>query len=285
MELATQIFLDSGDPVETKEADQLLKRAGFPGVQGQTTNPSLIAKYLGKSLISPITQISAADFYRQAVVNIAKFCSGPISIQIMANLETSVDDMLSQAREKIKWIPNGVIKFPVTTNGLAAAQAFCQEGPVNLTLVFSQEQAAAVYQATLNTKYPVFISPFVGRLDDRGECGMDIVANILKMLQTYGDSHLKVITASVRSIDHLLYALYLKSDVISVPFNIINNWLATGNYLPDKSYGYDAKLLRRLPYQDIKLDQLWTNYNIDHALTTAGVAKFWSDWESILNKS
>ena len=90
------------------------------------------------------------------------------------------EDMLPQGREMFSWIPNAHIKFPTSHEGLKAADQAVQEGlRVNLTLCFSQEQAAAVYAATKGAKKgDVFVSPFIGRLDDRGENGMDLIANI-----------------------------------------------------------------------------------------------------------
>src|SRR5690349_16878438 len=111
--------------------------------------------------------------------------------------------MLRQARMYKDWIPNGVVKFPCTVEGLAAAETFCQEFPVNITLNFSQAQAAAVYQATRQARYQVFVSPFVGRLDDLGENGMELITHELKMYQA-GDGHVDVLTASVRSLSHLM---------------------------------------------------------------------------------
>ncbi len=95
------------------------------------------------------------------------------------------------------WIPNAHVKFPTSREGLEAAGRAVKEGlRVNMTLCFTQEQAAAVYSATAGAKKgDVFISPFIGRLDDRGENGMDLIENIQKMYGT-GDGHVEVLTAS-----------------------------------------------------------------------------------------
>ena len=111
--------------------------------------------------------------------------------------------MLAQGEEMFSWIPNAYIKYPCTHEGLRAAQMSVQESiRVNMTLCFSQEQAAAVYAATKGSKEPVYVSPFVGRLDDRGEDGMDLVKNIKKMYER-SDGHVHVLAASIRNIDHL----------------------------------------------------------------------------------
>lgn len=295
MQLSTKIFLDSGDPGETREADRLLSKAGLPGIEGQTTNPSLIVKYFGISVsheggdghpkLHTADKVSSTDglaAYCKVVTAMAKVTQGPISIQVIAEESSSVEELLTQARDRITWIPNGVIKFPCTENGLAAAEVFCQEGPVNITLVFSQEQAAAVYSATRAHNYDVYVSPFVGRIDDRGEKGMDVVANILEMYRKFGDGHVKVLTASIRTIEHLLYALWLKSDCVTVPMKILKEWVEKKCSVPPSDYFYDAPGLLEIPYQELSLENDWKTYDISHELTHTGVAKFWEDWKSVV---
>lgn len=306
MEFSSKIFIDGGDPAETRQADAILKKIGHHGLDGQTTNPTLIAKRFGSSQQSAFSnqQISQKDafaFYRKTVTEMSVIIPhGQISIQVIGDPGTlTVEEMLSQARDRIRWIPNGVIKFPTTKTGLKAAEIFCQEGPVNMTLAFSQEQAAAIYTATKAHKGDVFVSPFVGRLDDRGENGMDVIANILEMYKEFGDGHVKVLTASVRTVKHILYALWLKSDVITIPFKVFNEWATQGFPLPPKDFFYDvpARLpspggeapggqgLRDIPYRELTLDNEWTEYDLHHDLTDAGLAKFWEDWKSIVSSS
>ena len=177
--ISSKIFIDGGDFEETQEVKNLL---GF--VDGQTTNPTLISQNpIVKARIKKgekFTKREAYHFYKKVVEKIAKITSGPISIEVYADQNTKAEEMLNQAKEMVKWIPNAYIKLPITKEGLKAANLATKEDiPVNMTLCFSQEQAAAVYAATKGTKRPVFVSPFVGRLDDRGENGMDLVKNIL----------------------------------------------------------------------------------------------------------
>lgn len=295
MQLSTKIFLDSGDPGETREADRLLKKAGLPGIEGQTTNPSLIVKYFGISVshedgdghpkLHTADKVSSADglaAYRKVVTQMAKVTKGPISIQVIAEESGSVEELLTQARDRIAWIPNGVIAFPCTTTGLAAAEIFCQEGPVNITLAFSQEQAAALYSATRTHNYDVYVSPFVGRIDDRGEKGMDVVANTLEMYRKFGDGHVRVLTASIRSLEHLLYTLWLKSDSVTVPLKILKEWVEKRCPVPPPDYFYDAPGLLEIPYQELSLENDWKTYDISHELTRIGVAKFWEDWKAVV---
>lgn len=301
MNFSSKIFIDGGDPAETHEADAMLKKAGYHGLDGQTTNPSLIAKKCQASGVKNherITAQEAINFYRKTVTEMSAIIPhGQISIQVIGDPATlTVEEMLSQARDRIRWIPNGVIKFPTTKTGLKAAEIFCQEGPVNMTLAFSQEQAAAIYSATLRRGkspqgklFDVFVSPFVGRLDDRGENGMDVIANIVEMYKKLGDGHVQVLTASVRTIKHILYALWLKSDVITIPFKVFQEWAGQGFSQPEKDFIYDVPAsadkpgLTEIPYRELTLDNEWTEYDLHHDLTDAGLAKFWEDWRSIVS--
>ncbi|MEK7165371.1 MAG: transaldolase family protein [Patescibacteria group bacterium] len=283
--LSSLIFIDGGDPKETLKADEQLKLAGYSGIGGQTTNPTLVSKNpeVMKYLISgkKLTQDEALAEYKKIVESVAKVTSGPVSIQVIGDLTTSSEEFLRQARIYRDWIPNGVVKFPCTANGLAAAEIFCGEWSVNITLNFSQEQAAAVYVATRNAKHRVFISPFVGRLDDRGENGMDVVSNTLKMYQT-ANQHVSVLTASVRRLDHIFYALSLKSPAITIPFKTFQMWSETGFRTPLPSYRYDPGALTPLPYKELTLDKDWHDYDLHHDLTDAGVTKFMEDWTNLI---
>jgi transaldolase len=290
-QLHSQIFIDGGDAEETRRADELLRTVRPEwgrGIDGQTTNPTLVAKNpdiqehlaAGKRL----THTEALAEYRKIVESVAEVTQGPVSIQVIADQETGADDMLRQARVYKDWIPNGVIKFPCTAEGLAAVEVFCQEFSVNMTLNFSQAQAAAVYQATRQSRYPVFISPFVGRLDDRGENGMELIANELKMYHG-GDGHVQVLTASVRTLGHLMEAICLQSPAITVPMKVFEEWAAQKFPLPDDSFRYDAGDLKPIPYQQISLDQDWRSYDLHHDLTDAGIARFTQDWQKIIVSS
>lgn len=291
MQLPSKIFIDGGDPEETRQADAMLKKAGYHGLDGQTTNPTLIAKHAKEALKKDkISEGEALDFYKKTVTQMqAIMPQGSISIQVIGDPATlTAEQMLSQARERITWIPGGNIKFPCTTAGLAAAEIFCEEGPVNFTLNFSQEQAAAGYIATKAHNYTVYMSPFVGRLDDKGISGMDVVANELELYRKFGDGHVQVLTASLRNIKHLMYALWLKSDIITVPFKIFTEWAESGFTLPPSDFIYlpaqagDVPGLTEIPYKELNLDDDWKNFDLTHELTAAGLAKFWEDWKSIV---
>lgn len=277
MQFPSKIFIDGGDPQETKEADELLKKAGYHGLDGQTTNPTLIAKRAPNG-------VKALDFYRKTVEEMSRIIpKGTISIQVIGDPATlTAEEMITQARDRIRWIPNGIMKLPCTEKGLAAAEIFCREGPVNITLNFSQEQAAAVYVSTKSHIGDVYISPFVGRLDDCGEKGMDVVSHILEMYRAFGDGHVRVLTASVRNIQHILYALWLKSDIITIPFQVFQEWADAGFPTPANDFIYDTPGLVEIPYREINLEEDWKSYNLRHELTDVGLSRFWEDWKAVV---
>lgn len=284
MEFPSKIYIDGGDPKETKAADELLKKTGYHGLDGQTTNPSLIAKNLvSKRQGIKVTMQEAFDEYKKIVQEMSAIIpDGKISIQVIGDPETMTkDSMLAQARERLTWIPNAIIKLPCTKMGLATAAEFCTEGPINITLNFSEEQGAAVYSATKLHAHDVFISPFVGRFDDRQEKGMDFIANELAMLSK-GDGHVQVITASVRSLEHLLYALKLKSHIVTIPFKVFKLWEEAGFTVPSEDYIYNPAGLAEMPYHEVSLGNDWQSYDISHPLTASGVAKFWEDWKTVV---
>lgn len=267
-----RIFLDSGDPAETKEALKLLG-----SLDGQTTNPSLIAKNpatLGKKF----SQSEILAFYKNIVQNVSKLIPhGSVSIEVYADQNTTAEEMLKQGREFFTWIPNAHIKFPITSAGLAAAEGAIQVGMrVNMTLCFSQEQAAAVYAATMGAKKgDVFISPFIGRLDDRGERGTDLIANIMKMY-AQGDGHVEVLAASIRNLAHIKVVQDLGVDIITAPLKALRE-------LPQaKALEHQENNLRPIPYQEISLNRPWQEYHIKHELTDVGLEKFCADWNSLL---
>jgi len=175
----TKILVDGGNPQETLHVKELL---GF--VDGQTTNPSLIAKNpLIRQLVETghrLSRMQEMDEYKEIVQTISPLVGDAgVSIEVFSDDKTTAREMLDQGREMFSWIPNAYIKYPCTTEGLRAAQMSVGQGiRVKLTLCFSQQQAAAVYAATKGTTEPAYVSPFVGRLDDTGQNGMDVVRNI-----------------------------------------------------------------------------------------------------------
>lgn len=283
--LQTKIFLDSGDPNETK---QILDKLGF--LDGQTTNPSLIAK--NPEIIkrtengSSLTKADIDVLYKEIVTEIAQMIpQGSVSVEVYADTTSTVIDLLGQARAMHGWIPNAHIKFPTIPSGLAAAHEAVKEGMrVNMTLVFNQEQAAAVYAATVGAKVgDVFVSPFVGRLDDKGIDGMNLIKNIITMYAPT-DKHVSVLTASVRSLDHMVYAMAMGSDIITAPFSVLNAWADSGKVMPTSAYVYKKPNLQPVAYETLSLDKPFASYAITHPLTDAGLARFMDDYQKLYQK-
>jgi transaldolase len=284
----TKILVDGGDPEETLRVKKLL---GF--VDGQTTNPTLVAKNpdIQKRLaaghkLSPKEQ---NDEYKRIVQRISPLVGGAgVSIEVFADLKTTTEQMLLQGEDMFSWIPNAYVKYPCTREGLNAAQQSIRKGlRVNLTLCFSQEQAAAVYGATAGAREPVYVSPFVGRLDDRGENGMDVVRNIKKMYEQ-GDGHVHVLAASLRRLDHLLYSFALSSELATAPAKVLEQWAAAGFPLPQKNFQYlgadaQGKKLKPIPYKELDLHASWESFDLRHELTTQGIEKFAADYRNTLS--
>jgi transaldolase len=286
----TKILVDGGDPDETLRVKKLL---GF--VDGQTTNPSLIAKNpeiqqriaSGHSLSSQ----EEKDEYRKIVRNVSPLVGDAgVSIEVFADLDTSAAEMLAQGEEMFTWIPNAYIKYPCTHEGLKAAGMSVRQGiRVNMTLCFSQEQAAAVYAATKGSKDPVYVSPFVGRLDDRGEDGIDLVKNI-KAMYRHGDGHVHVLAASIRHLDHLLASFALDVELVTVPAKVLEKWATSNFAMPERGFNYKAasasgEPLKPIPYKQLDLELPWQSFDITHELTTKGIQKFVADYRSTLKRS
>jgi transaldolase len=286
----TKILVDGGDPDESSRIKKLL---GF--VDGQTTNPSLIAKNpeiqqrtgSGQTL----TPEEEMGEYRKIVRAISPLVGDAgVSIEVFADLDTRAEEMLAQGEEMFSWIPNAYIKYPCTHEGLRAAEmSVRQQIRVNVTLCFSQEQAAAVYAATKGSKEPVYVSPFVGRLDDRGENGIDVLKNIKTMYRN-GDGHVHVLAASIRNLDHLLASFALDVELVTVPATVLGKWAASNFPMPAKDFTYkasgeDGKPLKQIPYKALDLNLPWQSFDIAHELTTKGIQKFVADYRSTLKRS
>lgn len=283
--LHTKIFLDGGDPSETEAIKQEL---GF--LDGQTTNPSLVAKNpdIQKKCIleKNCTEVDIYNAYQAIVTDVANILpQGSVSVEVYADANTTPDAMLTQAREMNTWIPNAHIKFPITRAGLIAAEKAVAEGMrVNMTLCFSQAQAAAVHAATRLATMPgqVFVSPFIGRLDDNGKNGMDLIANIIQMYSEV-QSHVQVLAASVRTLEHMMASLYLGADSITAPAKVIKAWCDAGRPVPSDDFQYNTNDLGTIPYTVCDLTNDWETFDIQHALTDAGVEKFASDWNTLIS--
>jgi transaldolase len=272
----TRLLVDGGDPQETLRIKNL-----FGLLDGQTTNPSLIAKNPDvRKMISSGHQFTSQEElaeYKKIVQAISPLVGDAgVSIEVFADVDTAAEQMFAQGQEMFSWIPNAYIKYPCTREGLRAAQMSVQKSiRVNVTLCFSQEQAAAVYAATKGSKEPVYVSPFIGRLDDRGENGMDLVKNIKKMYEA-GDEHVHVLAASIRHLDHLLCSFALGVELATAPSKVWEDWAAKSFPAPRKDFVYEAmdksgNQLMPIRYREIDLTRPWEAFDIRHELTAKGI--------------
>ena len=224
------------------------------------------------------------DEYKKIVQTISPLVGeAGVSIEVFSDENTSAQEMFSQGQEMFSWIPNAYIKYPCTAEGLRAAQMSVKQGMrVNITLCFSQQQAAAVYAATKGTKEPAYVSPFVGRLDDIGQNGMDVVKNTKRMFSK-GDGHVLVLAASIRSLEHLLYCFVLQTELATVPAKILEQWASKNFPTPDKQFQYKAPG-RPIPYEELDLEQGWETFDIQHELTRKGIETFAADYRATLSR-
>jgi len=285
-----KILVDGGDPEETVRVRNLV---GY--VDGQTTNPTLVSRNPEvRTLISSGHKFSSQEElaeYKKIVQTISPLVgSAGVSIEVYADFDSTAEDMLAEGREMYSWIPNAYVKYPCTHEGLRAAQLSVRESMrVNLTLCFSQEQAAAVYAATKGSKAPVYLSPFVGRLDDRGENGMDLVKNIKQMYEA-GDGHVHVLAASIRHLKHLLGSFAVKAELVTAPGKVWEEWAASSFPLPASDFVYQGtdkadKPLTPIAYKSFDLTRAWESFDIRHDLTTKGIQQFVTDYKSTLKQS
>jgi len=212
-----RIFLD------TANTDELRQAAKLGIVSGVTTNPTLVSKE-GK-----------AD-YKAVVKEICSIISGPISVEVLVE---GVKPIIEQAKLISSWAPNIVIKIPATTEGLEVTSALAkQDIKVNFTLCFSLNQAllGALAGAT-------YVSPFVGRLDDVGHNGMEVVKDIVDVFQHY-KLPTQVIAASIRHPEHCVAAAKAGAHIATVPYKVLMQM-------------------------------------IQHPLTDVGVTRFLSDWQGV----
>ena len=214
-----QLFLD------TASVDEIKCGVDTGLVTGVTTNPSLIMK--------------AGSDYNETLKEICGIVKGPVSAE---TISLNADGMVKEGIAFSKIAKNIVVKVPMTVEGMKACQRLTKQGiKINVTLCFSANQALL---AAKSGAY--FVSPFVGRLDDIGKVGMDVVREIK---QVYGNYKFKtkILVASVRNTEHVLEAAKIGADIATVPYSVF--------------------------------EQLFR-----HTLTDAGIKKFLEDWEKVPKK-
>lgn len=211
-----KIFIDTANLAEIKEVNEY----GF--LAGVTTNPSLVAKEGDVS-------------FEERLKEITDIVSGPVSAEVIS---TDTEGMLKEGRELAKIAPNITIKVPMTKDGLRAVATFAKEGiKTNVTLIFSANQALLAARAGAT-----FVSPFIGRLDDIGFNGLDLIEDIANMFAIH-DIQTEIIAASIRHPEHVKQAALAGADIATVPYKVIH--------------------------------QLF-----NHPLTDKGIEQFLRDWES-----
>lgn len=211
-----KFFIDTADVNEIREAESL----GI--LDGVTTNPTLIAK-TGRP-------------FRETVEEICSIVNGPVSIEVVS---TDTEGIIKEARGLVEIATNAVIKIPLIKDGLKAVKVLTAEGiKVNVTLCFSSNQALLAAKAGAT-----YISPFVGRLDDKGHVGMEVIEEIRTIYDNYGFKT-EIIVASIRSPLHVRDAALIGADIATIPFDVFN-----------------------------KL--------VQHPLTDDGLKKFLADWEKV----
>ena len=215
-----RIFLD------TANIDQIRQAAKLGIISGVTTNPSLMSK-------------EGTTDYEKVVKTICSIIPGSVSAEVIAE---DTESMIKEARIKASWAPNVTIKIPATVEGLEATSTLSKENiEINMTLCFSVNQAllAALAGAT-------YISPFVGRLDDIGYDGMQVVKDIVDIFEHY-ELPTQVIAASIRHTQHCVAAAKAGAHIATIPYNIL------------------MQMIR-------------------HPLTDAGVARFLADWQRVSSR-
>ncbi len=192
-----QLYIDTANLDEIKQAHDL-------GVlDGVTTNPSLIAK-------------ENTD-YAKRLAEICKIVSGPVSAEVIA---TDFDGMMKEGSRHAQIAGNIVVKLPCTVDGLKACKAFSDKGvKTNLTLCFQPLQAMLVAKAGA-----FLVSPFIGRVDDIAEDGMDLIHKIRTIYDNYGFTT-KLLAASIRHPKHMVECALAGADVATVPFSVIKQML------------------------------------------------------------
>ena len=189
-----QFFLDTADVEKIRE----LHQTGL--VNGVTTNPSLIAK-------------SGRDFF-ETLREISSFIDGPISAEVTA---TTYHEMIEEGKKLSNISKNIVVKLPLTIDGLKASNFFATHKiKTNVTLCFSAGQA--LIAAKSNATY---ISPFVGRLDDMSENGMELIQKIKSIYINYPHLKTKILVASIRNLEHVIKSALIGADVVTIPPNIL----------------------------------------------------------------
>ncbi|MGC8495166.1 MAG: fructose-6-phosphate aldolase [Syntrophobacteraceae bacterium] len=189
--------------IDTANLDEITNAHNLGVLDGVTTNPSLIAR----------EGLSGRDAFKNHIRKICEIVEGPVSAE---SVSEDLDGMLAEGRELSAIAQNVVVKIPMTTVGLRAVKILSGEGiHTNVTLAFTPLQALLAAKAGAT-----FVSPFVGRLDDISQNGMDLVGEILEIFSNYL-FETEIIVASIRNPVHVLEAAKLGADIATIPYKVI----------------------------------------------------------------
>lgn len=310
---STKFILDSGSIDEYKKISSLAEKNNST-LWGATTNPSLIAKAAGLTESGKkFTQKEAFDFQKETILEIVKIVPGAVSAEVYADMNTTSLEMVKQGREIATWHQRVIVKLPTTLEGLKARSQLRKDKiNINNTLVFSQQQIFAICLhehiiqrefGPLDDLWPPFISPFVGRLDDIGEDGMDLVENGMKLKKIFTQKNLPktplaiwMLEASVRKLEHIKRGILARTELITAPANVYEEWftLSESDRENINPSNYAANLTK-LPYwtpgnELLKIEKEKDFYkaiesgklDITHPLTDKGIVRFVEDWKTIL---
>ncbi|MBI4078717.1 MAG: hypothetical protein HY429_00230 [Candidatus Levybacteria bacterium] len=305
----TRFLLDSGDPDEYREISSLAKQKGQE-LWGSTTNPTLIAKTISSK---KITQDEAIALQKEIALEILKIVPGAVSVEVYADEITTAKEMISQGRDFAAWDKRIVVKIPTNIEGFKARSVLRKDGILtNNTLVFSLEQIFAIclHEEIIQQTYgpinsfsgwPPFVSPFVGRLDDSGVDGMELVEQSMVMKQKLNFTFPQgrkvwMLEASVRSTSHIKRGINAEVELLTAPATVYKEWFTLKSEEREKldTQQYAASL-SDLPKWEIPHHLLPTatedaffhllttdKLNIRHPLTDKGILRFAEDWKSIL---
>ncbi len=187
--------------IDTADIDEIRALAETGMVDGVTTNPSLVAK--------------TGRRFTDVVAEICGIVPGPISAEVTA---TDAETMIEEGRKLAAIAPNVAVKVPLTEDGLRACRALSDQGTmVNVTLCFSAAQSILAAKAGA-----AFVSPFVGRLDDMGQSGMELIADIVEIYSRYDGFTTEVLVASIRNPMHVVEAARMGAHVATIPPKILS---------------------------------------------------------------
>ena len=213
--------------IDTAKVEEIKKANDMGVICGVTTNPSLIAK--------------TGRVFEEVIAEIASIVDGPISGEVKATTEDA-EGMIAEGRAIAAIHPNMVVKIPMTVEGLTACKVLSSEGiAVNMTLIFSPNQALLAARAGA-----AYVSPFLGRLDDISQRGVDLIRDIADIFAVT-DLETKIIAASVRNPIHVTDCALAGADIATVPYSVIEQM-------------------------------------VKHPLTTAGIEKFQADYKAVFGE-